>query len=115
MAKKRKTHSAQFKAKVALEALRERHTVNELAHKFSDRPDLAWWRHRICASAGGFVYLVAVMDWYSRYVLSWRISNTLDAAFCVAALEDAPGAGQAGHLQHRPGLAVHQRRVHRMR
>ncbi len=33
----------------------------------------------------GFMYLVAVMDWYSRYVLSWRTSNTLDAAFCVSA------------------------------
>ena len=37
----------------------------------------------------GFVYLVAIMDWHSRYVLAWRLSNTLDAAFCVAALEDA--------------------------
>jgi putative transposase len=38
---------------------------------------------------GGFMYLVAIMDWYSRYVLSWRTSNTLDTEFCVAALEDA--------------------------
>ena len=38
---------------------------------------------------GGFVYLTAVMDWYSRYVLSWELSNTLDAAFCVDALERA--------------------------
>jgi len=37
----------------------------------------------------GFIYLVVVMDWYSRYVLSWRISNTLDASFCVEALQDA--------------------------
>ncbi len=37
----------------------------------------------------GFLYLVAVMDWHSRKVLSWRLSNTLDADFCVAALEDA--------------------------
>jgi putative transposase len=37
----------------------------------------------------GFMYLVAVMDWYSRYVLSWRLSNTLDAEFCVSALEEA--------------------------
>ena len=37
----------------------------------------------------GFMYLVAVMDWYSRYVLSWRLSNTLDSGFCVDALETA--------------------------
>ena len=37
----------------------------------------------------GFIYLVAIMDWYSRYVLSWRISNSLDASFCVEALQDA--------------------------
>ena len=37
----------------------------------------------------GFVYLVAIMDWYSRRVLSWRLSNTLDTAFCVAALNEA--------------------------
>lgn len=37
----------------------------------------------------GFVYLVAVMDWYSRYVLSWRLSNSMDASFCIEALEDA--------------------------
>jgi putative transposase len=39
----------------------------------------------------GFVYLTAVIDWYSRYVLSWRLSTTLDAAFCVEALEEALG------------------------
>ena len=39
--------------------------------------------------AKGFVYLVAVMDWYSRKVLSWRVSNTMDSDFCVDALEEA--------------------------
>ncbi len=39
----------------------------------------------------GFLYLVAVMDWYSRKVLSWRLSNTLESEFCVAALEEALG------------------------
>lgn len=39
--------------------------------------------------AKGFVYLVAIMDWYSRKVLSWRLSNTLDSDFCVDALEEA--------------------------
>jgi putative transposase len=37
----------------------------------------------------GFVYLVAIIDWYSRQVLSWRLSNTMDAGFCVDCLEDA--------------------------
>lgn len=37
----------------------------------------------------GFIYLAAVMDWFSRYVLSWSISNTLDAGFCIDALERA--------------------------
>ena len=39
--------------------------------------------------AKGFVYLVAVMDWHSRRVLAWRLSNTLDVHFCVEALEEA--------------------------
>jgi putative transposase len=55
-----------------------------------NRPNQVW-----CADvtyipmAHGFVYLVAVMDWYSRRVLSWRLSNTLDADSCVEALEEA--------------------------
>jgi len=57
-----------------------------------DRPNQVW-----CADITyipmrhGFMYLVAVMDWYSRRVLSWRLSNTLETDFCVAALEDALG------------------------
>jgi putative transposase len=39
--------------------------------------------------ARGWVYLVAVMDWFSRKVLSWRLSNTLDGSFCLAALDEA--------------------------
>ncbi len=39
--------------------------------------------------AGGFVNLVAVMDWYSRYVLSWALSLTLELEFCLEALEAA--------------------------
>jgi putative transposase len=54
------------------------------------RPDQVWasdityvpLRH-------GFLYLVAVMDWYSRYVLSWRLSNTLTGDFCLEALDEA--------------------------
>jgi putative transposase len=55
-----------------------------------DRADHVW-----CADITyipvqrGFLYLLAVMDWASRHVLAWRLSNTLDAAFCVEALEEA--------------------------
>ena len=41
----------------------------------------------------GFMYLVAIMDWYSRYVLAWRLSNTMDSDFCVDALEEALSKG----------------------
>ena len=44
--------------------------------------------------AKGFLYLVAIMDWYSRYVVAWRLSNTMDADFCVEALEEALGKGR---------------------
>lgn len=41
----------------------------------------------------GFLYLIAVLDWYSRYVVAWQISNTMDTGFCVEALETALGRG----------------------
>ena len=44
--------------------------------------------------ARGFLYLVAVMDWVSCYVLTWRLSNLLDASFCIEALEEALSQGQ---------------------
>ena len=43
----------------------------------------------------------------SRYVLAWRLSNTLDGSFCLEMLEEALVAGSAGGVQHRPGRAVH--------
>jgi len=55
-----------------------------------NRPNQVW-----CADItyirvkGGFMYLVAVMDWHSRYVLSWELSNTMDRWFCVDALQSA--------------------------
>ena len=42
----------------------------------------------------GFMYLTAVIDWYSRYVLSWRLSNTLDGGFCLEALDEALTRGR---------------------
>jgi putative transposase len=55
-----------------------------------NQPDMVW-----CADITyirlrhGFVYMVAILDWYSRKVLSWELSNTLDAHFCVSALDTA--------------------------
>ena len=55
-----------------------------------DRPNQVWAADiTYVPLAHGFAYLVAVMDWNSRRVLSWRLSNTLDASFCVEALEEA--------------------------
>ena len=44
--------------------------------------------------ARGFLYLVAIMDWHSRYMVAWRLSNSLEADFCVDALKEALGQGQ---------------------
>ena len=74
-----------------------------------EKPDHVW-----CADItyirgrSGFLYLAAVRDWASRRVLSWRHSNTLNASFCVEALEDAMGQGgsmarQARRRSHDPG------------
>ena len=55
-----------------------------------DHPDQVWASDiTYIRLLKGFVYLVAVMDWYSRFVLSWEISNTLDSQFCLDALENA--------------------------
>jgi putative transposase len=63
--------------------------------------------------ARGSVYLCAVVDWFSRRVLSWRLSITLEAAFCIEAVEDALARhGKPDILQHGPGIAVHLHRLH---
>src|SRR3954468_20881620 len=42
----------------------------------------------------GFMYLAAIIDWYSRYVIAWRLSNTLDGSFCLELLEEALSQGK---------------------
>jgi len=55
-----------------------------------DRPDHVWCSDvTFIPMRRGFLYLVAIMDWASRRVLAWRLSNSLDASFCVEALEEA--------------------------
>ena len=63
--------------------------------------------------AKGFIYLVAIMDWHSRAVLAWRISNTLHAVLRRGPGRGAAAVRQAGDLQHRSGQSVHQHRLHR--
>ncbi len=59
-----------------------------------DAPDFVWSTDiTYIQLREGFLYLVAIIDWYSRYVLSWRLSNTLDVSFCLEALEEALDKG----------------------
>ncbi len=60
----------------------------------------------------GLLYLVAIMDWASRRVLAWRLSNTMDTEFCLEALTEALAQHGAGDIQHRSGQPVHQHHVH---
>ena len=59
-----------------------------------DRVNQAWSADiTYIPMAKGFLYLIAIMDWHSRYVLAWRLSNTMDVDFCVQALEEALSKG----------------------
>jgi putative transposase len=60
-----------------------------------ERPNQVWSTDiTYVPMQGGFLYLVAVMDWFSRYVLSWELSNTMETGFCLTALETAFRFGQ---------------------
>ena len=59
------------------------------------RPNRVWAKGiTYLVMARGFLYLVAIMDWHSRYVAAWRPSNTLQAGFCAEALEEALARGR---------------------
>lgn len=60
-----------------------------------DRPNQVWSADiTYIRMAKGFVYLTAIIDWHSRYVLSWKLSNTLDSLFCADALKEALEQGK---------------------
>jgi putative transposase len=60
-----------------------------------ERPDQVWSTDiTYVPLARGFMYLAAIIDWYSRYVLAWRLSNTLDGSFCLDLLEEALSRGK---------------------
>jgi len=59
------------------------------------RPDQVWSTDiTYVPLVSGFMYLAATIDWYSRYVIAWRLSNTLDGAFCLDMLEEALSRGR---------------------
>jgi len=94
-------HIATLMRKMGIEALYRRSNTSRrhrrhmiypylLRKLVIDRPNQVWATDvTYIPMARGFVYLVAVMDWYSRKVLSWRVSNSMTADFCVEALEEA--------------------------
>jgi putative transposase len=60
-----------------------------------ERPDQVWSADiTYVPLASGFMYLVATIDWFSRYVIAWRLSNTLDGSFCLEMLEEALAQGR---------------------
>jgi putative transposase len=94
-------HVATLMRKMGIEALYRRSNTSRrhprnliypylLRKLVIDRPNQVWATDvTYIPMARGFVYLVAVMDWFSRKVLSWRVSNSMTADFCVEALEEA--------------------------
>src|SRR6266567_3885175 len=60
-----------------------------------ERPDQVWSTDiTYVPLPSGFMYLAAIIDWFSRYVIAWRLSNTLDGSFCLEMLEEALGRGR---------------------
>src|SRR2546426_811719 len=61
-----------------------------LRNRLISRPNEVWAADiTYIPMAVGFAYLVAIIDWFSRRVLAWRLSNTLESSFCVEALQEA--------------------------
>jgi transposase InsO family protein len=79
-----------------------------------DRPNQVWAMDTTyIPMRRGFVYLSAVLDWATRRVLAWRLSNSLTADPCVDALEEAiMKYGSTGDHEHRPGQPIHQCGLH---
>ena len=142
MARKRRRFTAEFKGRVALEALRERDSVQAITarHELHRNQVSAWKRQlpdavpevfardggaygrptpdpkadrvscadiTLCPCDARLFYLVVVMDWATRHMLAWRLSNTMDATFCVGALDDSRDP------EHGSGSPVHQRGLRR--
>lgn len=112
-----KGHSAEFKAKVALEAIKGQRTLNEIAGEYGVHPgQIIQWKKQVPEELPGLsatkrsreakadeelkasLYqqigqLKVELHWFSRYVLSWEVSVNLDVAFCLDALDRTPKTG----------------------
>jgi putative transposase len=83
--------------KPKLSAARAGHRIYPylLRHVRIERPDQVWSTDiTYVPLASGFMYLAAILDWYSRYVVAWRLSNTLDGSFCLEMLDEALSRGR---------------------
>jgi putative transposase len=119
-------HVKTLMKRMGIEALyrRPRTTKPEPGHKIYPyllrdleitRPNQVWAMDiTYIPMARGFVYLAVVLDWFSRRLLAWRLSITMEASFCVEALEDALAHhGKPEIVNYRSGLAVHRLGLHR--
>ena len=100
-----KDHANRLMRKMGIEAIyrKPRITVPNASHEIYpyllrnvliERPNHVWSTDiTYIPMSKGFVYLTAVIDWFSRFVLSWRLSNTLDKRFCTESLKEALGGG----------------------
>jgi putative transposase len=99
-------HAQRLMALMGLAAIyqRPRMTIRDVSHKIYPyllrnvpitRPDHVWSTDITYVPVrSGYVYLVAVIDWFSRRVLSWRLSNSLEGRFCLEALDEALSVGR---------------------
>jgi putative transposase len=99
-------HAQRLMALMGLAAIyqRPRTTIRDVSHKVYPyllrnvpilRPDHVWSTDITYVPVrSGYVYLVAVIDWFSRRVLSWRLSNSLEGRFCLEALDEALSGGR---------------------
>ncbi len=119
-------HVATLMRRMGIEALYRRPNTSKPApgHKIFpyllrgltiDRPNQVWAMDiTYIPMARGFVYLAAVLDWYSRRVLSWRLSITMTADFCIEAVEEALARhGKPEIFNTDQGKPVHISRLHR--
>ena len=95
MVRKRRRHTAAFKFRVALEALEGSKTISQLSSEHGIHANqIGAWKRQLLEDGPKVFASNAVIDWHSRYVLAWQLSNTLDGIFCLDALRLALNKGR---------------------